>query len=166
MKLAEVDDVGVGMLLCLCDSGLIFNGPVCHHWKWKLWRRLALCPPSNLFGLPNPYVPSRSKYRPVKKERINISFFYFYPRTRRRMKSAIGSAALRLQRCPRVRAPPAAGRREGRRRGRRQRPRRGCGLRRTPRPIRSSDVFSRSLFIGSQFWVGYLLRRVQISWKV
>jgi hypothetical protein len=67
------------------------------------------------------------------------------------MKSAIGSAALRLQRCPRVRAPPEAGRREGRRRGRRQRPRRGCGLRRTPRPIRSSDVFSRSLLIGSQF---------------
>jgi hypothetical protein len=67
------------------------------------------------------------------------------------MKSAIGSAALRLQRCLRVRAPPEAGRREGRRRGRRQRPRRGCGLRRTRRPIRSSDVFSRSLLIGSQF---------------
>ena len=64
------------------------------------------------------------------------------------MKSAIGSAALRLQRCPRVRAPPPeAGRREGRRRGRRPRPRRGCGLRRTQRPIRSSDVFSRSLLI-------------------
>jgi len=73
------------------------------------------------------------------------------------MKSAIGSAALRLQRCPRVRAPPpVAGRREGRR-GRRPRPRRGCGLRRTPRPIRSSDVFSRSLLIGSQFFLGYLL---------
>ncbi len=68
------------------------------------------------------------------------------------MKSAIGSAARRLQRCPRVRAPPPeAGRRAGRRRGRRQRPRRGCGLRRTPRPIRSSDAFSRSPLIGSQF---------------
>ncbi len=109
-------------------------------------------------SLGHSYVPSRPKYRPVFLKRISISFFYFYPRVRRRMKSAIGSAALRLQRCPRVRAPPpVAGRREGRRSGRRQRPRRGCGLRRIPRPIRSSDVFSRSLLIGFQFCLGYLL---------